>query len=244
MPDILISQFARSFSQPIETNRLVSTLTVRDNIPVNVRWEGMIVYVITEGESYVLKGGIDNTDWTLIEGLSDAPIDGSFYARKDGNWEIITQEFSGIAATATNLLTDTDSDGIRTSFPFVSYTIQASSMGTNGDIFRTTLDGTINPGAGLSEYEIRIGGVVLGNILNVSGAGLRRYRIEIDMIRRTPTTALFAVKTYYSGSGMTYNQYLATVTFGSAISYQYRIDATDAGATSEVKTFTGQFLNS
>lgn len=94
MPDSLISQFQREYGQPIETFRTVNSSTQRNAISMLRRWEGMLVYVISEGVTYELKGGIDNTDWTPLGGLSDAPLDGQTYARKDGAWININSEKS------------------------------------------------------------------------------------------------------------------------------------------------------
>lgn len=63
MPDIIISQFDRKFPLPIETFRQVQTIPLRNAIPTNIRWEGMLVYVITEGVTYALVGGVANTNW-------------------------------------------------------------------------------------------------------------------------------------------------------------------------------------
>ena len=63
MPDILISQFDRKFAQPIETFRSVNTIELRNSIPTGIRWEGMFVYVKTEGLTYTLVGGTTNLFW-------------------------------------------------------------------------------------------------------------------------------------------------------------------------------------
>lgn len=46
--------------------RTVADLTARDAITTDRRKEGMLVRVISTGETYVLVGGILNTDWTLL----------------------------------------------------------------------------------------------------------------------------------------------------------------------------------
>lgn len=74
MPDILISQFDRKFALPIETWRTVNNLTTRDSIPTNVRWAGMIVYVQSESLSYILQGGVDNSDWVELGSLVNVTV--------------------------------------------------------------------------------------------------------------------------------------------------------------------------
>lgn len=68
MPNEIGYSFARVSTNPIETDRQVNTITLRDAIPSGKRWEGMLVYVISEQTTYELKGGILNTDWAEIGG--------------------------------------------------------------------------------------------------------------------------------------------------------------------------------
>lgn len=88
MSDSLISQFKREYNAPIEEFRQVADITERDAISSSRRWIGMLVYVVSEQFTYELKGAIDNTAWTPLTGLDDAPSDGSEYVRKDGAWTI------------------------------------------------------------------------------------------------------------------------------------------------------------
>jgi hypothetical protein len=97
MADFLISQFQREYNGPIETFRQVADIAARDAISALRRWEGMVVYVLTEGETFVLKGGVTNTNWVIMEGLSDAPADGGTYGRRNGAWQIISS--SGLPYT-------------------------------------------------------------------------------------------------------------------------------------------------
>lgn len=88
MADSLISQFRREYNSPIETDRQVNTIAQRDAISTLRRWEGMLVYVITDGITYELRGGTDNTFWEPMIGIGDAPEDGESYVRRDGSWEL------------------------------------------------------------------------------------------------------------------------------------------------------------
>lgn len=105
MPDSLISQFQRQFNSPIETDRSVANLTALNAISSLRRWRGMMVYVVSEDMTYVLQGGTDNTFWTPLTGIADAPSDGMVYGRSNGSWQIIdsaqTEDSgtSGISAT-------------------------------------------------------------------------------------------------------------------------------------------------
>lgn len=74
MPQTIISQFDRKYALPIETYRQVLNVTLRDSIPEAIRWEGMIVYVVSEQLSYVLVGGIDNTFWVELGTLVNVTV--------------------------------------------------------------------------------------------------------------------------------------------------------------------------
>ena len=66
MPQNVVSQFKRSFSAPLETDRQVDTPTQRDAINSATRWEGMLVYVVSEAVTYELRGGVTNADWAIF----------------------------------------------------------------------------------------------------------------------------------------------------------------------------------
>lgn len=65
MAQDLIAQFNRAFQLPLETNRFVSTTTARDAISSTVRYQGMVVFVQADSQTYVLIGGITNSDWEI-----------------------------------------------------------------------------------------------------------------------------------------------------------------------------------
>lgn len=68
MPIAQTSQFDMKLAGPIEVDRQVETLNARNSILTGKRWEGMLVYVKEDGNTYILKGGLDNTYWQLFEG--------------------------------------------------------------------------------------------------------------------------------------------------------------------------------
>lgn len=57
------SSFTRNAPVPIDDLFVVADLTARDDIPDGVRYEGMFVYVESEGANYQLVGGITDGDW-------------------------------------------------------------------------------------------------------------------------------------------------------------------------------------
>ena len=63
MPQEIVSQFDRKYALPIETYRQTQTVAQRNLIPSEIRWEGMLVYVVTDQLTYALSGGITNADW-------------------------------------------------------------------------------------------------------------------------------------------------------------------------------------
>jgi len=74
MPQIAISQFDRKYPLPIETNRQFLTITLRNALPIDVRWEGMIVYCKDTQLSYQLKGGLNNTFWENLGDLVNVAV--------------------------------------------------------------------------------------------------------------------------------------------------------------------------
>ncbi len=119
MPENIISQFNRAYNEPIETNRRVSTIGERNSIPTGVRWLGMLVFVSSDNNTYVLKNTTDNTGWEVITGLSDAPEDGESYVRKDGAWEIAPAGAVASSGTFTPVISNLSGGG--------SFTVTAST---------------------------------------------------------------------------------------------------------------------
>lgn len=81
MAQDIVDQFSRKFGFPIETDRQVDTITLRNSIPSGIRWEGMLVYVVQDAITYQLKGGILDSNWEAIDIPQGALIDrGNFNA--------------------------------------------------------------------------------------------------------------------------------------------------------------------
>lgn len=112
MPQDIISQFDRKFNSPIETSRQVQSIANRDAIITSKRWEGMQVYVIDDSANYELRGGISNSNWKLVTGLSEAPEDDGYYARRNGIWTpIIPSGIEQSEGSWTANLIDVDAAG-------------------------------------------------------------------------------------------------------------------------------------
>lgn len=63
-PQSTLDNFPTVFSGEVRGGaHQVDNITDRDNIPLARRQEGMLCYVVSEEKYYILKGGIDNTDW-------------------------------------------------------------------------------------------------------------------------------------------------------------------------------------
>lgn len=60
------SGFERKAGVPLDVDAVKADLTERDAIPALIRYEGMLVYVESEGVNFQLVGGIDNTDWVEV----------------------------------------------------------------------------------------------------------------------------------------------------------------------------------
>jgi hypothetical protein len=60
MPDIINSSFDPRLPFPLDVREQIDNLTDLFEMPESSRWEGMIVYVISEEEHYGLIGGTEN----------------------------------------------------------------------------------------------------------------------------------------------------------------------------------------
>ena len=240
MADSLISQFRREYNSPIETDRQVPDIASRDAISGLRRWAGMLVYVTSEGATYELRGGVDNTNWSLFTGIGEAPFDGSTYGRKDGSWFIMPSSFSGTARLASWSDTAASFDGIRTDVNTLSNVIQSGAFANDSDFARLIYNGQVDPSGGTTSLNYRVNGVLIGEFFNVGGAtGLIAWRIEIEFKRITSTTAEVNIKTFYP-SNMTFKRFTVSAPFGTSFSVAPRITATNSGALFSITSFTSQ----
>ena len=65
---VLGSQFDVQTALPLDSRLVVADLTARNALSSLVRYEGMIVYVLSEQNNYQLIGGITNGDWQELSG--------------------------------------------------------------------------------------------------------------------------------------------------------------------------------
>ena len=66
MPVPVTSQFRRKMAMPLDYWDQVLSLDDRNTIPSGERWEGMLVYVVQEGETFRLTGGTSNSQWAVF----------------------------------------------------------------------------------------------------------------------------------------------------------------------------------
>ena len=60
------SNFTVQTGLPLDDRFVCETLNQRDAIPVDIRYEGMMCYVINERQTFQLVGGIENVNWENI----------------------------------------------------------------------------------------------------------------------------------------------------------------------------------
>lgn len=63
---VLASNFNVNAALPLDSRQTVADLTARDAIVAGVRYEGMTVFVESDGKTYQLVGGITNGDWATF----------------------------------------------------------------------------------------------------------------------------------------------------------------------------------
>ena len=102
----LSTNFTVNTALPIEDRMSVADLAARNAIPALRRWEGMIVYVVSEGKHFSLSGGIDDINWGAVAGggLSNwltgtDYILGNVIIQDDRIYQALSVHTSGVFAT-------------------------------------------------------------------------------------------------------------------------------------------------
>ena len=200
MPQPIISQFSRAYNSPIEVNRQVATSTERDAINSSTRWEGMLVYVVADGVTYELAGGISNGDWQEFGGLQDAPSDGEYYARRDGEWEIIpSSQGNGIVAFSGSqyVLSGSGSEVVGT------YVIPANLLSNDGDTLKVTLSGLFANSANSKGVNVSVESntgsqsLISGNTLPTNSGG--SFMAEVYLVRTGASSYMYRSCVWYYG---------------------------------------------
>ena len=62
------SNFDVKTALPLDSRLKVADLTARDAIDLLIRYEGMIVYVVSESTNFQLIGGTANANWQQLSG--------------------------------------------------------------------------------------------------------------------------------------------------------------------------------
>lgn len=66
--------FGRSTAKPLDASSVVADVTARNAIASGIRYEGLKVYVVADQKTYILKGGITNSDWADDGGGSGSGV--------------------------------------------------------------------------------------------------------------------------------------------------------------------------
>mgnify|MGYP007077562460 CR=1 FL=1 len=75
MPSEVFEQLQRTAQLPLGVDEQVADITGRNAIPTSRRWDGMLVYVISEQRTYVMNntGSFGDGDWQQVPKNSDIP---------------------------------------------------------------------------------------------------------------------------------------------------------------------------
>ena len=128
MPQEVLSQFNRKYNAPLETFRQVVDTNARDNISLDIRWTGMLVYVVSEATTYVLAGGIDNTNWAELGGGGVTPTAATVLRQSLG------VDAPSLAGSPTSLQNETFSPAEIAVGDVVEYYYYFSTAGSNQTI--------------------------------------------------------------------------------------------------------------
>ena len=66
MPVRTIDPFDAQMPFPLDLRQRAASVSARNLIPTNARWEGMVVWTQAEQKAWRLVGGVANTDWREI----------------------------------------------------------------------------------------------------------------------------------------------------------------------------------
>ena len=97
----------------------VANLTERDALSDSVRYEGMLIYVVSENKTYQLQGGITNSNWVVFYSMS--PSVETF----SGTGAQV--DFSLTSSPGTTLNTEVFIDGVRQT-PTTNYTVTGTIL--------------------------------------------------------------------------------------------------------------------
>ena len=89
---VLGSQFDVKTALPLDSRLVVADLTARNALAALVRYEGMIVYVLSEQNNYQLIGGITNSDWIELSSNSGGGGGGAIEWQSLSNGAFANQE--------------------------------------------------------------------------------------------------------------------------------------------------------
>lgn len=78
----LASGFDLNSPTPLDSRTQVDTIALRDAIPSGSRYEGLMVYVKADKKYYSLKGGVANSNWSVV-GEGGGTVDTTNLATKD-----------------------------------------------------------------------------------------------------------------------------------------------------------------
>ena len=136
---VLASNFDVKTGLSLDSRATADTINDRDNIPKEVRYEGLGCYVKEDGCSYKLIGGIENSNWTLIAYAKD-------YVPKTGG------AFTG---SVTLPITSPTDDAEAVNKKYVDSKIDSMAIASNAMRYKGNIAGVnTSPGAYTPEAEV------------------------------------------------------------------------------------------
>lgn len=131
---VLGSNFTVNTNLPLDDRIIVADLTERDALVAGRRYEGLIVYVISEQKSYQLQAGITNVDWVEFGAGGDLSAILALLAALNLQADLLEKEILGVG------------DGVQTVFNIVGgpFNVNSVCVFVNGLMVSPT-DYTLNP---------------------------------------------------------------------------------------------------
>lgn len=166
--------------EPIDSRLTKATLADRDAISIATRYEGLPVFVVSEGKTYQLIGGITNSDWSNPEG-SNINLSGNLHDMvyyKSGGWDSVASPLyyldptTPVSAATAAALENLAINAVTNFNSAVVYdggrSVSIAPHTTNEDPFAVFITGKTKP-----SFDVRDGNTIYG--VNTSDIAIKLF---------------------------------------------------------------------